>query len=277
MKATHLPFQKLGSGHPLIILHGLYGMGSNWLSIGKALSGLSEVYLVDQRNHGEAFHDPVHTYQAMMQDVIRLMDELGLAKAVVLGHSMGGKVAMHMALHHPERITRLIVADISPLAYTTDHSSRNQMGGHRRIISALKAIDLKAFSTLKDIEGQLEPHFPDRPLRQFLMKNLGKDDQGAFYWKLNLDALLNHLDRLAEGLDPSQIPMEGLRQFPALFIKGELSAYIQREDERAVRRIFPLSQVVTIKGAGHWLHAEQPERFVKTVRQFLLKQSGWSD
>lgn len=265
-----LHYRKLGKGFPLIILHGLYGSGSNWLSIAKELSGLAEVYLPDLRNHGDSPHFSEHNYPAMMEDVIAFMDQHELRQAVLLGHSMGGKVALYTAVHYPERINRLIVADISPLPYDTSHPSRNSMGGHQKILASLRAVPLDQYHTLREIDQVLENDFPQKSLRQFLMKNLDKDEFGHYYWKINLQALSENLDRLAEGLDTTSIPMEGIRKFPVLFIRGENSDYIQPADERAIRRIFPLAGIVSLKDAGHWLHAEQPELFVKTVRRFLI-------
>lgn len=270
MSELSLQYKKIGQGFPLIILHGLYGSGSNWLSIARELSSMAEIYLVDQRNHGDSPHNQAHSYPDLMNDLIRFMDEQEIRQAIVLGHSMGGKVALWAAIHHPERISRLIIADISPLAYDASHPSRKSMGGHQKILSILAALEPEKFRNLREIDQALEKNLPEKALRQFLLKNLEKSDLGNYSWKINLSALAENLDKMAAGIDPSGIPMEGIRQFPVLFIKGENSDYIQKEDERAIRRIFPLASIIGLKNAGHWLHAEQPELFVRTVKRFII-------
>ena len=270
MGISGLNFTKQGQGHPLIILHGLYGSGSNWLSIAKKLSGICEVYLVDQRNHGASPHHSEHTYQSMMEDLIFFMDEQGLNKVILLGHSMGGKTAIWAAINYPERISHLVVADISPLAYPAVDGVRHHMQGHEKIMNALLDMDLSAVSSLRDADNMLKDVLPDRALRQFLMKNLGKSDAGNYVWKLNVKSLLNNLSNLSEGIDPELVPDTGYRQYPVMFIRGEQSNYILNKDEQGIKRIFPLAQIVTIRNVGHWLHAEQPEIFIQTVKKFLF-------
>jgi len=270
MNSSTLNFTKIGQGHPLIILHGLYGSGSNWMSIAKKLSGFCEVYLVDQRNHGLSQHSNEHSYDAMMNDLISFMDEQGLKKAILLGHSMGGKTAIWTAINHPERISHLVVADISPLEYPLEEGARHHMQGHERIMKALLSLDLSKVNSFRDADQMLEADFPDKGLRQFLMKNLGKVEEGTYAWKLNLSGLLSNLSNLSKGIVPELISDEGYRQYPVLFIRGENSNYIQEEDEFGIKRIFPLAQIATIKNAGHWLHAEQPEIFIDMVKRFLF-------
>lgn len=265
-----LNFIKLGQGHPLIILHGLYGSGSNWLSIARQLSGFGEIYLLDQRNHGASPHYSVHTYTAMMQDLIGFMDEQGLRKAILLGHSMGGKTAIYTAIHHPERVSHLIVADISPLAYNPKDGFRHNLKGHEVIMNALLGLNLSKVHSLHDADRLLEPDFPDRILRQFLLKNLAKNAKNRYDWKINLRALLENLGHLSEGIDPEEVSTSGYRHYPVIFIRGAKSNYIQEEDETGIRRIFPLAQLVSIQNAGHWLHAEQPEVFIQVLKKFLL-------
>ncbi len=271
MGMSDLHFKKLGSGHPLIILHGLYGSGSNWLSIAKKLAGICEVFLVDQRNHGRSPHHSEHNYLALMEDLRQFMDDHGLQKSMLLGHSMGGKTAMYMATHYPGRVSRLIVADMSPLSYVSKGERAVHFAGHEYIMNALLSLDLQDIESLRDASIKLEEAFPDIGLRQFLLKNLHKNDAGLYEWQLNLEVLLKNLDSLGDGLDPDQYPSEGFRQYPALFIRGENSAYISDRDVKAIKRLFPASNLVSILGAGHWLHAEQPEIFVKIVKKFLLE------
>lgn len=271
MTKEDLFFRKMGSGHPLIVLHGLYGSGSNWLSIAKELSGICEVFLVDQRNHGQSPHFKEHNYLAMREDLRRFMDKQGLEKAILLGHSMGGKTAQFFATEYPGRVSRLIVADMSPLAYERGEMRDEPIRGHEKIMKALLALDLSKMEGLREVDQALESELPDKRLRQFLLKNLGKDDEKGYYWTLNLEVLLQSLDNLAWGLNPDEYPSEGFRQFPVLFIKGAQSNYIASEDEKAIKRLFPSSNLVSIRDAGHWLHAEQPELFVSIVKKFLLE------
>ncbi len=265
-----LHYQKLGSGHPIIILHGLYGSGHNWLSIARELAGFSEVYLVDQRNHGQSPHVNEHTYPDMMDDLKVLLDDLQIERAMLLGHSMGGKTAMFFATHFPGRVSKLLVADMSPLSYIRGGQEPAQVHGHKHIIESLIGLDLDSLRTLKEIDEELAHHLPDKRLRQFLFKNLHKKEQEGYSWRLNLPVLLNNLSHLIDGLSLADLNSKGYRHFPALFIRGGESNYIQVEDEQAIRQIFPSAQIKTIAGAGHWLHAERPEEFVNLVKRFVM-------
>jgi len=264
-----LNYRKIGSGYPLIILHGLYGSGDNWLTIGKSLAGISEVYLIDQRNHGDSPHDERHDYEAMMQDLKEFMHGQGIDKAIIMGHSMGGKVAMSFAMEYPYMVSRLIIVDISPGSYL-DGEARGHLKLHRGIISGMMNLDTGQVQGLADADSQLAEHIPDDRLRKFLMKNLGKDDNGRYYWKINLNVLMENLEKLSDGLDEEKMKDSELSSFPVLFIKGENSDYIGEDDQKVIKEIFPLSNIVTIKNAGHWLHAEYPGMFTRIVKRFIL-------
>ena len=266
-----LYYKKLGSGHPLIILHGLYGSGTNWLSIANKLSSLCEVYLVDQRNHGQSPHADSHSYPLLMDDLVELVDDLGMKKVMLLGHSMGGKTAMYFATQHPGRVSKLMVADISPLPYMRNDMEAQQIYSHQQIISALLAIELKQQRSLGEIDDDLSHYLPDKRLRQFLLKNLYRQSGRPYRWRLNLEVLLHSLDNMVDGLSFDEFSVQGFSQFPVLFLKGEQSAYIGPEDEVAIRSLFPGAEIAGIPDAGHWLHAEQPEMFVKLVKSFIVK------
>jgi len=263
-------YQSLGSGHPLIVLHGLYGSGSNWLTIGKSLSGISEVILVDQRNHGNSPHSEVMNYQSLASDLGELMDRMEIKQAAILGHSMGGKAAMWFATSNPGRVTKLIVADISPRSYGNDTGPSNHSDQHSEILDTLKNVDLTNAASIGQIDQQLQYGIPSKRLRQFLLKNLRKTPAGLFEWKINIRAISKNLHSLTDGLDLESLKGKEFRQFPALFIKGEKSSYIQEPDTQLIRTLFPLAQIVTIKNTGHWLHAEEPELFTSIVRKFLI-------
>jgi len=270
MGRSGLYFTRHGSGYPLIILHGLYGSGSNWLSIARRLAGICEVYLVDQRNHGRSPHYNEHSYSVLMEDLLEFLDAHELQKVMLLGHSMGGKTAMYMATHHPERVSHLIVADMSPLPNIQNGEMSDSFSRHKHIMNALKTLNLAALTSLREADEILEALLPDRSLRQFLLKNLAKARSGNYFWRINLDVLMRNLDSMAEGLDPRDFQNMGFKQYPVLFIKGENSQYIGEKDSQAIKVLFPNSNLVSIRDAGHWLHAEQPEAFVKIVREFIL-------
>jgi esterase len=253
MAEKELFFRKLGEGKPLIILHGLFGASDNWLSIGKVLSEHFEVYLLDQRNHGQSFHDPEHNFEVMADDLARFIENRGIEHPVLLGHSMGGKVAMRFVLDHPGVAEKLIVVDISPRGYKVHHD---------KILAGLKSIDLAALTSRKEADDQLAAYVPDMSERQFLLKSLGRTDSG-FEWKINVAALDDNIGLIVGEISgkPSNIP--------TLFIDGEHSNYIREIDLPIIAELFPNSKVVTIKSAGHWVHAEQPQAFLETISAFL--------
>ena len=253
----------------MVILHGLYGSGDNWLSIGKSLSGFCQVYLLDQRNHGKSFHHDEHNYEVLMGDLKEFLDQQGLEKTMILGHSMGGKVAMRFAMEFPGMVTKLIIADVSPGSYL-DSDNNDHVKVHNKIISAMMDVDLSITSSLSDVEHQLESNLENQRLRKFLLKNLYKDEDRFYQWKLNLPALKNSLTDIAGGLDLERLKTSEFTNSPELFLRGEDSDYIGDKDEILIRNIFPFSTLVTIKNAGHWLHAQQPELFSRLVKKFIL-------
>ena len=257
MSSEKLYFRKMGSGRALVILHGLFGSSDNWLSIGKALSEEYEVFLVDQRNHGQSFHSNDHNYEVLAQDLLTFLEDQKLVstetKPILIGHSMGGKTAMTFALGHPDMLEKLVVVDISPRGYNVHHDS---------ILDGLKSINLSDITTRKEADEALAKSVPELGVRQFLLKNLARSGKG-FEWKLNLSALEKNLERIVEEVkgEPAGIP--------TLFMKGENSNYIRDTDKPLMSKLFPNSTVVTIHDAGHWVHAEQPEAFLETLKSFL--------
>ncbi|WP_416867968.1 MAG: alpha/beta fold hydrolase [Imperialibacter sp.] len=253
MSDKKLFFRKLGQGKPLIILHGLFGASDNWLTIGKSLSEHFEVYLVDQRNHGQSFHDPEHNFDVMAEDLANFIKDNNITQPIVLGHSMGGKVAMNYALSHPGELEKLIVVDISPRGYKVHHD---------QILEGLKSIDLSSLDSRKEADDQLAKYVPNVGERQFLLKSLSRTGDG-FEWKINVAAIDNNIGLIVGEIDGEPNPV------PTLFIDGENSNYIRDIDLPIIKKLFPDSQVVTIKNAGHWVHAEQPEAFLETLMAFL--------
>lgn len=250
-----LHFKESGQGRPVILLHGLFGSSDNWHSITVRLAETFHVFALDQRNHGQSPHSAEMDYPVMAADVDRFFAARGLPGACVIGHSMGGKTAMQLALHFPHRVEKLIVADMAPRAYAPAHD---------KIFTALLALDLASFQTRAQIEDALAPEIPNPVLRRFLLKNLGRTPTGGFFWKIALRDIAENYWRLRE-------PVAGPAPFtkPVLFIRGGKSEYIRPEDEPLIREWFPAAQIQTIPEAGHWLHAEQPEEFLRLVRNFL--------
>ncbi len=261
--------REMGRGEPLIILHGLYGSSDNWINIGKALSETYRVYLVDQRNHGHSPHSHKHNYYVMVDDLLEFIQSQGLEKVNLLGHSMGGKTALYFAVAHPEMVQKLIVVDIAPTPYQMLTKTNPQALNHLNIMNALYNLDINHISTLKEADNQLAATIPYQRVRQFLLKNLKRNRDGSFRWLLNISAIRNELPAILDGLDPEKYRNNNASfSFPVLFIKGELSEYIQAEHKDAILKIFPHANIQTIEGAGHWVHAEKREEFLETLRNF---------
>ncbi len=250
-----LNFKESGQGRAVILLHGLLGSADNWHPIALRLAESFHVFAVDQRNHGQSPHSDLMNYSLMAGDVDEFMSARGLATATIIGHSMGGKTAMQFALNFPNRVEKLIVVDMAPRAYAP---------AYKQIFAALLALDLPKFQSRQQIEDVLAPEIPSLALRRFLLKNLGRNSDGDFFWKINLRGIAENYSRLRD-------PVSALVPFtkPVLFIRGGKSNYLTPEDGPLIRELFPQSEIETIPDAGHWLHADQPEEFVKRVLKFL--------
>jgi esterase len=250
-----LYFKQQGQGPALVILHGLFGSGDNWNTVAKVLANDFTVYTVDLPNHGRSDHTEQMNYPAMAEEVAEFMDQLGLAQAMVMGHSMGGKVAMQLALSDPDRISRLIVVDISPKAYQHRHTG---------IFETLCALDLATLEGRKQAEEHLAQGIENPMVVQFLLKSLYRNDQGQYAWRFNLPVLQSHYPEIAAA-PSAEDPYQG----PTLFIKGANSDYIQAEDQPVIARLFPNAQAKIIADTGHWPHAEKGRLFLKQVTDFL--------
>lgn len=261
-------YRKFGTGPPLIILHGLYGSSDNWVSIGKKLAAKFEVYLIDQRNHGQSFHSDQHRYDLLQNDLKKFLEEQSISKAIIIGHSMGGKTATYFAVENPEMIQSLIVIDIAPTAYQETKSEQHKI--HSIIIESLLQLDIKNQTNREDINDQLRLKLPNDQLRNFLLKNLKRNNSNGFQWKINLPVLKTELPYIMSGLDPADFmygnPVVG---FPVMFIKGGNSPYISRKDLEDIQKIFPQAIINTIDNAGHWLHAEKPEELIQIITEFI--------
>ena len=252
----HLHFHEYGHGTPVVILHGLFGSLANWQTISRGLAARFRVLAVDQRNHGRSPHCPEMTYRLMADDMREFLDARGLSATHLLGHSMGGKTAMQFALSFPERVTRLVVADIAPRAYGSAHD---------RILHALLSLNLKLFRNRGDVEAALAPKVPDLGVRRFLLKNLARRMDGAFHWRASLENILHNCPALESAIDSSR-PFEK----PALFLRGARSDHIRNDDSADIHRLFPRARIVTITDAGHWIQADAPDACLEAVEDFLL-------
>jgi len=250
-----LHFQELGGGPPLVVLHGMFGSAENWRPVAARLADRFHVFAVDQRNHGQSPHDPDMSYALMAADLNEFMAAHGLTRAHVMGHSMGGKTAMQFALNFPGRVEKLIVADMAPRLYAREYDS---------VMAALRALDLPALATRQQAEDALAPAIPNLGLRRFLLKNLGRDAQGGLVWKINLAGIADNYGNLVQPLS-APAPFAG----PVLFLRGGESNYVRAEDEPRICELFPAAEISTLAGAGHWLHAEQPDEFARRVAAFL--------
>ncbi|KAF0676893.1 alpha/beta fold hydrolase [Profundibacterium mesophilum] len=239
-----------GDAPPLLIAHGLFGSARNWGVIAKRLSDRGPVIAVDMRNHGHAPHSDAHDYEALASDLARVLEKIGPAD--LLGHSMGGKAAMALALLHPDALHRLVVADIAPVAY--GHSQAH-------LIEAMKRIDLGAVTRRADADAALAAHIETASLRAFLLQSLDLADKR---WRFNLDTLEREMARITGW---PGIPGEFAR--PTLFLTGAKSDYVLPEHRPAIRAQFPKARFAKLTGAGHWLHAERPRAFEASVRAFL--------
>ncbi|MFN4080936.1 MAG: alpha/beta fold hydrolase [Saprospiraceae bacterium] len=246
--------REYGQGEPLLILHGLFGFSDNWQTVAKALSDTFLVIAVDLRNHGRSPHASSHTYADMAEDLREFMEKNWIHSARVMGHSMGGKAAMQLALTHPDLVERLVVVDIAPGQATDKHQS---------IYSTLLDIDLANMAARQDIEAAMAANIPDVGVRQFLLKNVTRNDDGAFVWKMNLPVLWRYFPDILGPVTGESY------QGPTLFVAGGNSDYIRPEDESDIRRLFPQSRILTIPDAGHWVHADKPAELIKVLRDFL--------
>jgi len=247
--------QPQGSAPAVILLHGLFGSLSNLAGVAKALSDNFCVYQLDLRNHGASPHDDNMNYPAMASDIVEFMDDHSIEHAHILGHSMGGKIAMQVALNHPERLQKLIVADIAPVTYAQHDNPA---------LDGLKALSQTPLESRRQADEILSQYISEPPVRAFLLKNLYRQESGFYKLRLNLQAVLNHYQSVRETLTGE--PFCG----PTLFLKGSDSAYIQQKHKETILSLFPNTKIKIISGTGHWLHSEKPDTFNRLVVQFLL-------
>ncbi len=244
-----------GQGPPLIIIHGLLGTLDNWQTIANKMSDNYTICLLDMRNHGKSFHSDVFNFDVMVDDLIAFMDTNWIRSANIIGHSMGGKAAMHLALREPDMVNKLVVADIGIKDYPP---------GHLHIFKALSEIDLPSLTDRKTAHDFLMNALHDPGVVQFLLKNLTREKDGSFSWKMNLEGIIKNYTFIMEGIHTENTFVK-----PTIFLRGDRSKYILDDDIPAILKIFPKADFQTIANAGHWLHADQPDEFVKLCSDFF--------
>lgn len=251
-----LNYKVFGQGEPVIILHGMFGTLDNWQTIAKKLAKDFMVFIVDLRNHGRSPHSSDFSYRIMSEDLKEFMESNWIYHAHIVGHSMGGKVAMQFALEHDDMVEKLVIVDIAPVHYK---------GNHETIFKALFALDLPNLESRNAADELLQQYIPEFSVRQFLLKNLHiNKDTNQYEWKMNLPVIHEAYQEILGHTMPDS-NFEG----ETLFIKGEQSDYIQDEQFPSFQNYFPKARLSNIKDAGHWVHAEQPKAFLETLRNFL--------
>jgi len=258
MKLYYRQLGETETGTPLVILHGLFGSSDNWLTISKTMADHGHpVYLLDQRNHGRSPHSDVHDYDSMAADLMEFITDQDLKDPVVIGHSMGGKTVMQFAMNYPGQASRLVVIDIAPKFYPVHHAE---------ILRGFNAINLATLKSRNEADAILREYESNLGVRQFLLKNLYRDEQDQFAWRLNLPIIEREIHGIGEDLRYVQTVTA-----PTLFVRGSESGYISDDDETIIKRIFPNVVFETIQGAGHWVQAEKPAEFLDVLFDFLEK------
>ncbi len=245
----------IGKGKPLLILHGYFGSGDNWKTLGSQFSEHFEVHLIDQRNHGRSFQSDAFSYELMVQDLYNYMQHYQLENVHLIGHSMGGKTAMLFAVTYPNLVDKLVIVDISPREYKPHHQA---------ILAALNSVDFSVHNSRDLVDEQLSKLIPEFGVRQFLMKNIYWKDKGILGFRFHLDSLTKNNPEIGKPL-----PISSKFEKETLFLRGENSDYITQNESLIIDVHFLKSQITTIENAGHWLHAENPEQFYGEVFVFL--------
>lgn len=243
-----------GEGPPVVLLHGLFGSNENLGTLARGLAEAYQVYSLDLRNHGRSPHADAMDFPVMAGDVRETLAAHGLERAAVVGHSLGGKTAMELALAHPEAVDRLVVIDIAPIAYTAGHDAE---------LEALRGLDLTALQSRRDADQALAAKLPEPGIRQFLLKNLVRTDDG-FAWRIPLETIAERSPEIAAA-PTAQGPYTG----STLFLRGGRSSRITDDAVPAIRQIFPHARTETVEDAGHWVHIEAPDATLQLVRAFL--------
>jgi len=253
-----LNYKKYGEqGEPLLILHGLFGMLDNWATLGRKFSDHFQVYTIDQRNHGKSPHSQAMNYEIMANDLAEFIEQHQLSEANIIGHSMGGKVAMQFAYLYPHLTKKLIVVDIAPKTYA---------GNHNHIFEAMESLNLNEIESRKQADEALTPSLPNLGVRQFILKNLARNNHNNYYWRPAVSYIKANYGTIAGGV----LGISGSFNTPTLFIRGGKSDYILDEDWPGIKSQFPNATLTQIEDAGHWVHAEKPMEFYEAALNFFI-------
>lgn len=250
-----LNYKKLGQGRPLLILHGLFGSLDNWMTLGRRFAENHEVYLIDQRNHGQSPHTDEFSYELLCADLVEFIQSHGIEDAILVGHSMGGKTVMKLAIDHPELLGKLVVVDAAPKSYPVHHN---------HILAALNALNFDLIKSRKQADELLEGYIPDMGTRMFILKNIYWQKKDRLGLRFNLKSLHANIEAISAWPETDEI-----YGGPTLFIRGGASNYVDVPDP-SVEQYFPHAEVQTIEGAGHWVHAVAPDEFYEAVSEFAI-------
>ncbi len=264
-----LHFKEFGDKNstPLLILHGLYGCSDNWVSIAKILAEKYYIIAPDLRNHGQSPHSNVHDFQSMTEDIEALLEKLNITKLNIVGHSMGGKLAMAFTAKHQAMVNKLIVLDISPKPIGETKEIPNNVLFHQKMLHNLISLNIKDINTHAEADTKLKETIQEDRLRAFILKNIKKTNRGL-EWKINLNVLENNLPKITGAIFTDDLQQEKIL-VPSLFLRGELSDYIPIEDFNFIHTIFSNSEIISIPQAGHWLHSEQKQMVLNNILYFL--------
>lgn len=251
-----LHYKELGEGKPMMILHGLFGCLDNWNTHAKKLADYFRVIAVDLRNHGRSPWSDNFSYPIMAEDVKELCDDLQLEDVIMVGHSMGGKVAMHFAQKYESYLEKLVIVDMGIKSYPMHH---------QHILAGIHAVDLPNIKVRREAEVQMSAHIESEGVKQFLLKNLYWKEKGVLAWRMNVDVLERELPNILSGLPEGEVSV------PSLFIRGAASNYVLDEDFDSIEEVFIDVEFETVDDAGHWVHAEAPEPFLEALLSFSLR------
>ena len=251
-----LNYTNQGAGQPVVLLHSMFGSLSNLGNLARDLATAYRVISVDLRNHGDSPHEQEMGLSAMADDIVDLLDDLDLPRVNLIGHSLGGKIGMQVALNYPSRVVKLVVVDIAPVAYTPRQDAA---------LDALRAVSRLNIGSRGQADAAMAIHLPEPQTRSFLLKNLKRKDDGSYCLRLNMSSIIENYGTSLVAA-PEGIPYGG----PTLFLKGETSAYIQSKHQSRMTELFPNMKLDVMKGVGHWLHAENPVEFNRRVTDFLI-------
>lgn len=252
-------YRHYGEGQPLIILHGIFGISDNWVTIGRKLAEKFEVFILDQRNHGQSPHSDTFNYYALTDDLFEFIEDRQIVDPILIGHSMGGKVAMHFALDNPAKVDQLIVVDMS----VREYPARQE---HMQILEAMRSVNFDEVESREDVDRIVSRHVKSNRIRLFILKNIYRIGQKRLAWRLNVDGIYNNIENVFSSVE-SPYTFEK----HALFVRGGNSPYVPDEDFERIRKKFPQAEFKTIEGASHWVHADKPDELCAEFSEFLQK------